>query len=46
MFLSSAVVARQQKMKHVFMEMLESPTVLSTFREATVAWLLLYGNQQ
>jgi hypothetical protein len=38
MFWQSAMVGRQREVKHVFMNVLGSPTVLGTVGEATVAW--------
>jgi hypothetical protein len=38
MFGQSAVIARQRKVKHVFVNMLASPIVFCTIGGATVAW--------
>jgi hypothetical protein len=38
MFQQSAVVARQQEVQHISMDMLDSPTVLWTVGEATIVW--------
>jgi hypothetical protein len=46
MFRWSAVVARQQEVKHVSMDTLDSPTFLCIVEEATAVWLLLHVNRQ